>query len=123
MRKLSSRSCTLIAVLALASTVGCNKATETAPADTTATVVTPVPSDSTGTSGTVGSAGAGMTGAAHGGSGTHGSGAADHGAANTTTVVQGTSNAMPPPAGLKNNSGETQGTTPGTSLPTSDGAR
>jgi hypothetical protein len=30
---------------------------------------------------------------------------------------------MPPAPGLKNNSGETQGTTPGTSLPTSDGAR
>jgi hypothetical protein len=120
MRKLSSAACTLIAALALASTVGCHRAAETPPADTTAVVVAPATSDSTGTSGTGGSSG---SGAAHGGSGSHGSSNAGHGAANTTTAVQGTNNAMPPPAGLKNNSGETQGTTPGTSLPTSDGAR
>jgi hypothetical protein len=120
MRKLSSASCTLIAILALASTVGCHRATETPPADTTAVVMTPATSDSTGTSGTGGSSGAG---GARSGSGNHGSGGAAHSAANTTTAVQGTNNAMPPPSGLKNNSGETQGTTPGTSLPTSDGAR
>ena len=122
MRKLSAASATVIAILALASTVGCHRATETAPADTTATVVVPATSDSTGTSGTGGSSGAGTTGATHSGSGTHGAGAGTHGAATATTAAQGTNKAMPAP-GLKNNSGETQGPTPGTSLPTSDGAR
>jgi hypothetical protein len=41
----------------------------------------------------------------------------------TPAATLATSNALPPPPGLKNNSGETQGTTPGARLPTSDGAR
>ncbi|MDQ2989455.1 MAG: hypothetical protein M3R60_10185 [Pseudomonadota bacterium] len=57
-----------------------------------------------------------MAGAKHGG-------AVAHDAPVRTTAAPATSNAMPPPSGLKNNSGETQGTTPGTRLPTSDGAR
>lgn len=116
MRKLSSASCTIIAILAMASTVGCHRATETAPVATTATVVTPATSDATGKSGTAGTTGSGMGGAKHGGSATHG-------AATSTMAAKPSNSAMPPAPGLKNNSGETQGTTPGTSLPTSDGAR
>lgn len=114
MRKLSSASCTVIAILAMASTVGCHRATETVPVNTTATVATPDTSTARGTSGTAGSSGAGVH---------SGAGATSHAAANSTTAVQPTASKMPPAPGLKNNSGETQGTTPGTSLPTSDGAR
>lgn len=116
MRNLSTASCTFIAVLALASTVGCHRATDTAPVATTATVVTPTTSDATGTSGTGGTTGAGMAGTKH-------RSAAAHDAPATPAATPASGNAMPPPAGLKNNSGETQGTTPGTRLPTSDGAR
>lgn len=64
-----------------------------------------------------------MTGATHSGSGAQGAATTRQGAAPTTNAMHGTTNAMPPAPGVKNNSGQTQGTTPGTSLPTSDGAR
>lgn len=112
MRTLSSVTLSLVAIVAMASTVGCHRATETVPANTTATVVTPDTSASHGTSGTAGSSGAGMR-----------AGATGHDAAKSTTAMQPTTSVMPPAPGVKNNSGETQGTTPGTSLPTSDGSR
>lgn len=114
MRTLSSVTLSLVGIVAMASTVGCHRATETVPANTTATVVTPDTSASHGTSGTAGSSGAGMR---------TGAGATGHDAAKSTTAMQPTTSVMPPAPGVKNNSGETQGTTPGTSLPTSDGSR
>lgn len=127
MSNFSSASRTLIAVLALASiTVGCHKK-ETTAVDTTATTATVVPATpvSTGTTGTTDkseSTGASGTRGTSG-SGTAGGNATAHAGANPAGASHVTTGSMSGPSGVKNNTGQTQGTTPGTSLPTSDGAR
>lgn len=114
MKNLISAAKTVIVLGAIAAaSVGCKQAT--APVDTAATtpvtttadtaatpkhVATKMPADHSTTGATaMGSSNTGMTGA----------GAGD-------------SNMAPKPA-VRNNTGETQGTTPGTSLPVSDGSR
>ena len=121
MSNFSSASRTLIAILALASiTVGCHKK-EIAVTDTTATTTTmvpatPVTTESTATKEKSGSMGTSGTGGSSG-SGAHAGNATAHAGAPVTD------GSMSAPSKVKNNTGQTQGTTPGTSLPTSDGAR
>lgn len=120
MRKLSSASCTFIAVVALASvTVGCHKK-EPAAVDTTVTTTVPATPVAAGTSDMAGSSGSGMAGATGSGSGSPGARASDtnQGAA-STGAAHGMDQAKP---AVKNNTGQTQGTS-ATSLPTSDGSR
>lgn len=120
MRQLSSASCTFIAVVALASlTVGCHKK-EPAAVDTTVTTMVPATPVAAGATDTARSSGSGMAGATGSGSGSQGARASDtnHGAANTS-AAPGMDPAKP---AVKNNTGQTQGTSP-TSLPTSDGSR
>jgi hypothetical protein len=131
MNKPMSAARTLILIAAIGSVAaGCKKAEAPMPADTTATTTATVPTTS-GTSATGGTSEAGMAGtAATSATGTTGAtGATGSTESTTTSTAAGTnSGAIPGPndgarPAVRNNSGETQGTTPNSSLPVSDGSR
>ena len=131
MNKSFSAARTLFLIAAIGSVaVGCKKTETRVPADSTATTPTTAPTTS-GTSATGGSTDAGMAGTAtNSATGTTGAtgmtGATGSTNGTTTSTATGTTgttdNTAPKPA-VKNNSGETQSTTPNSSLPVSDGSR
>ena len=118
MKNIISAAKTVIVLGAIAAAaVGCKQTTTTAPADTAATTVTPV----TTTADTAAKpAKDNYTPPANGAS----AGNTSTGSSNAGMTGAGAGDATPStkPA-VRNNTGETQGTTPNTSLPVSDGSR
>lgn len=117
MNNLISAARTVIVIGAIASfSVGCKQATTPAPADSVATTTVPA----TAPDANVPASGSDKVAATRSANNGHATGSSHAGA---TDAGMGADSGKKMPSGVKNNTGQTQGTTPGTSLPVSDGSR
>lgn len=122
MNNLISAARTAIVIGAIASfSVGCKQATTPAPADSVAT--TTAPATDSAANGTGPTSVTDKAVATHSANSVHATGSSQAGATNAGMGTDATDTNKNPRSGVKNNSGETQGTTPNTSLPVSDGSR
>jgi hypothetical protein len=122
MKNLISTTRIIIVLGAIASAAaGCKQTTKPAPVDTAATTTAPATTTAETTSPAQGSGTTAATNASAGDTAIGSSRAAGATAAGAgTDAAAGSMNALP---AAKNNTGQTQGTTPNTSLPVSDGSR